>query len=122
METSQHDMTSTLNTLASLRMKQWQWRCHPHQFHTCQEANGQCCNVVTPFQPLANPPSCITALYTKNAHSILTRCSLQIRKTQDVSIPSQLTPSVWILATAIILIFPEYTSKFITIQKPIHIL
>ena len=28
METSQHDMTSTLNTLASLRMKQWQWRCH----------------------------------------------------------------------------------------------
>ena len=28
METSQHDMTSTLNILASLRMKQWQWRCH----------------------------------------------------------------------------------------------
>ena len=28
METSQHDMTSTLNTLASLKMKQWQRRCH----------------------------------------------------------------------------------------------
>ena len=28
METSQHDMTSTLNTLALLKMKQWQWRCH----------------------------------------------------------------------------------------------
>ena len=28
METLQHNMTSTLNTLASLRMKQWQWRCH----------------------------------------------------------------------------------------------
>ena len=27
-ETSQHDVTSTLNTLASLRVKQWQWRCH----------------------------------------------------------------------------------------------
>ena len=71
----------------------------PHQFSTCQEANGQFCNIITPFQLLVNPPSCITALYTKNAHSILTRCSLQIRKTQDVSIPSQLTPNVWILTT-----------------------
>ena len=31
------------------------------QFHTCQEANGQFCNIITPFQPLATPPSCITA-------------------------------------------------------------
>ena len=37
----------------------------PHQFITCQEANGQFCNVITPFQPLANPPSCIKALDTK---------------------------------------------------------
>ena len=28
METSQHNMISTLNTLALLKMKQWQWRCH----------------------------------------------------------------------------------------------
>ena len=101
----------------------------PHQFNTCQEANGQFCNVIASFQPLANPPSCITALYTKNAHSISTRCSLHIRKTQDVSISSQLTPSVWILSTpplatttTITLICPGETSKFITIQKPIHIL
>ena len=39
----------------------------PHQFSICQEANGQFCNILTPFQLLANPPSCITALYTKNA-------------------------------------------------------
>ena len=39
----------------------------PQQFSTYQEANGQFCNVITPFQPLANPLSCITALYTKNA-------------------------------------------------------
>ena len=26
------------------------------QFQACQEANGQFCS--TPFQPLANPPSC----------------------------------------------------------------
>ena len=101
----------------------------PQQFSTCQEANGQFCNVVTPFQPLANPPSCITALYTKYVCSILTRCSVQIRKTQDVSILSQLTSNVWILTTlpsatttAIRLICPGETSKFITIQKPIHIL
>ena len=99
----------------------------PHQFSTCQAANGQFCNVITPFQPLVNPPSCITALYTKNTHSILTRHSLHIRKTQDVSIPSQLTPSVWIIttppsATAITLICPGETLKFITIQKPLHFL
>ena len=36
------------------------------QYSTCKEANGQSCNIYTPFQPLANPPSCITALYSKN--------------------------------------------------------
>ena len=101
----------------------------PQQFSTCQEENGQFCNVITPFQPLANPPSCIRALYTKNADSISTRCSLQIRKPQDVSIPSQLTPNLWILttptsatATPITLICPGETSKFIPIQKLIYIL
>ena len=46
-----------------------------------------------------------------------------------MSVPSQFTPSVWILTTppsaattAITIICPEDTSKFITIQKPIHIL
>ena len=41
-----------------------------HQFCICQEVNGQFCNILTPFQPLANPPSCITALYTKNVVSM----------------------------------------------------
>ena len=48
---------------------------------------------------------------------------------QDVSIPSQLTLSVWVLTTppsatttAITLICPGETLKFVTIQKPIHIL
>ena len=58
-----------------------------HQFSIYQEANRQFCNIHTPFQPLANPASCITALYIKNAASISTRCSLQIRKTQNISIP-----------------------------------
>ena len=32
------------------------------QYSTCKEANGQFCSIYTPFQPLENPPSCITAL------------------------------------------------------------
>ena len=63
----------------------------------CQEANGQFCTIPTPFQPLGNPPSCITAFYAKNTASISARCSLQIRKFSDVSMPSQLAPNVWIL-------------------------
>ena len=100
-----------------------------HQFSTCQEVSVQFCNVITPFQPLTNLPSSITALYTKNTHSNLARCSLEIRTTQDVSITSQFAPSIWILTTppsavttAITLICPGETSKFVTIQKPIHIL
>ena len=100
----------------------------PHQFSICQEANGQFCNNITPFQLLVNPPSCITALYTKNVCSISARCSLQIRKIQRISIPSQIAPNVWILttppsavATAITLICPGETSESFTIKKPIHI-
>ena len=46
------------------------------QFRICQEANGQFCTIPTPFQPLANPSSCITALYSMNTASISARCSL----------------------------------------------
>ena len=100
-----------------------------HQFSTCQEANGQYCNIPTPFQPLTNPPSCITALYTKNTASISTGCSLQIRKTQNISIPSQIAPNVCILTTApsivttaVTLICPGETTRFLTVKKLIHIL
>ena len=101
----------------------------PLQFRICQEANRQFCTIPTPFQPLANPLSCITALYTKNTASISARCSLQIRKTSDVSIPSQLAPNVWISTTApsaetttFTLICLGETTQFIEVRKPIHIL
>ena len=101
----------------------------PHQFSICQEANGQFCNIRTPFQPLADLPSCITALYTKHAASISARCSLKIGKTHSISIPSQIAPNVWILTTApsavttaITLICPGETTKFIMVKKQIHIL
>ena len=96
----------------------------PYQFSICQEANGQFCNILTPFQPLANPPSCIKALYTKNTASISARCSLQIRKTQSISIPSQISPNIWILitapsavTTAVTLICPGETTKFLPVKK-----
>ena len=64
----------------------------PHQFSICQEANGQFCNILTPFQLLANPPTCITALYTNNAASIAGWCSLKIRKSQVSVYPHKLHP------------------------------
>ena len=101
----------------------------PQQFRICQEANGQFCTIPTPFQPLANPPPSITALYVKNTASISARCSLQIRKSLDISMPSQLSPSVWILTTVpsatmatITLICMGGTTKFIAVKRPIHIL
>ena len=100
-----------------------------HQFSLCQEANGQVCNGYAPFQLLANPPSCITALNTKNTGIISTRCSLQIKKTQSISVPSQIAPNMWILSmapstvtTAITLTCSGETTKFITVKKPIHVL
>ena len=65
------------------------------QYSTCKEANGQSCSIYTPFQSLANPHSCITALYSKNAASIATRCSLQVRKAQTISIPTLIAPKLW---------------------------
>ena len=46
------------------------------QFQTCQQANGQFCYISTPFQPLANPPTCIAAVYAKSKASIASKCSL----------------------------------------------
>ena len=40
------------------------------QFEVSKQANGQFCNLSSPFQPLANPPTCIAALYAKSAASI----------------------------------------------------
>ena len=72
----------------------------PQQFRICQEVNGQFCTIPTPFQLIANPPSCITALYAKNTASILAICSFQIKKIPDVNMLSQFAPNVWILTTA----------------------
>ena len=99
------------------------------QFQACQEANGQFCSITTPFQPLANPPSCIAALYAKSMVDITSKCSLQICKASATTLPTQIAPDVWILTTPVTvpvntmtLICPEKTMETIPIQKPLHIL
>ena len=71
------------------------------QFQACQEANGQFCSITTPFQPLANPPSCIAALYVKSTVDITSKCSLQICKASAINLPTQIAPDV---------LDPHYTS------------
>ena len=99
------------------------------QFQVCQGANSQFCSITTPFQPLAGPPSCVSALYARNPAGITPQCSLQIRKTSDVNLPTQISPDVWILmtplstpASTITLICPKRATETITIRKPVHIL
>ena len=99
------------------------------QFSTCQKANGQFCSINAPLQPLANPPSCITTIYTKNKAGIEKRCSLQIRNTNSATIPTPIAPNVWILtpaatvvSTGTTIICPEEEPRFIKTQIPIHIL
>ena len=99
------------------------------QFITCQQANRQFCSINTSLQPLANPCSCIVAIYAKNKARIQKRCSLQIRNMNSATIPTLIAPNVWILASAptavltgIMIICPDEASRLIKMQTPIHIL
>ena len=99
------------------------------QFSTCQKANREFCSINTPLQPLANPPSCMTATYAKNKVGIEKRYSLQMRNDNSATIPTPIASNVWILAseptvtlTEIMIICPEEAPRFIKTQTPIHIL
>ena len=72
------------------------------QFQACQEANGQFCSITTPFQPLANPPSCIAALYAKSTAGYhLKMLIADMQKASITNLPTQIAPDVWILTTPI---------------------
>ena len=99
------------------------------QFITCQKANGQFCSISAPLQPLANPPSCITAIYVKNKACIEKRCSLQIRNANSATIPTPIAPNLWIVtltttleSTGITLTCPDEAPRFVKTKTPIHIL
>ena len=92
------------------------------QYSTCKEAIGQFCSIYAPFQPLANQPSCITALYSKTTTSIVARCSLQVRKVHTISIPMSIAPNVWLVTsvpstvmTRMTIVCPEGPTKLITL-------
>ena len=88
------------------------------QFQACQEANGQFCSITTPFQPLANPPSCIAALYAKNTVDITSKCSMQICKASATTLPTQIAPDAWILTTPVTV--PVHTMTLICPEKTIE--
>ena len=99
------------------------------QFQICQQANGQFYHISTPFQLLANPPTCIAALYTKSKTGIASKYSLQLHKTTAINLPTQITPDVWILTTlttalinTVTLICLEKPMETIPIWQPIHLL
>ena len=88
------------------------------QFEICKQANGQFCHISTPFQPLANPPTCIAVLYAKSKANIESKCSLQLHKASTTPLPTQITPDVWILATPISA--PTATISLICPKKPME--
>ena len=99
------------------------------QFEVCKQANGQFCHISMPFQPLANPPTCIAALYAKSTANIESKCSLQLHKASTTPLPTQIMPDVWILATptsaptdTISLICHEKPMETIPIRQPLHVL
>ena len=101
----------------------------PTQFQACQHANGQFCHISTHFQPIANPLTCIAALYAKSNTGIAPKGCLQIPKTTTINLPTQIAPDAWILTTpatvpvnTMTLICPEKPMETIPIQQPIHIL
>ena len=87
METFQLTMTSTLNYLGVTKDATMAVELSTTQFWVCQEANSQFCSITTPFQPLANPPSSVSALYARSPADITPQCSLQIRKITTWTMP-----------------------------------
>ena len=67
------------------------------QYIACQHANGQFCRINAPFQPLTNPPSCITAVYAKKDQAIGEQCSLSISHVPHTFIPVAVTSILWII-------------------------
>ena len=95
----------------------------------CQHTYGQFCRINAPFQPLMNPPSCITALYAKNDHAIGEQCPLSISHVPHTFIPDAVTSNLWIipshsetLGSTITIICPDKATSTVPLQQPFRIL
>ena len=99
------------------------------QFKLCKEANGQFCPLLTPLQPLTNPPSCVAALYTKNSREIDCLCELTTKAQPEIYLPIPLAPNVWAIISSpfkqqppVTVICPTKPATSIHISPPIHVL
>ena len=120
---------SMLSTSGSHKMKPWQWKFLNNNLGFVKKQTDSFLQSLHCFNHLQTHHLALLPLYVKNTAGILARCSLQIRKSSDVSMPSQLTPNVWILMTApsaatvtITLICLRETTQFIKVERPIHLL
>ena len=99
------------------------------QFKLCKEANGQFCPLMTPLQPLTNPPSCVAALYTKNSRKIDRLCELITKTQPELYLPIPLASNVWAIISSpfkqqppVTAICPTKPTMSIHISPPIHVL
>ena len=99
------------------------------QFKLCKEANRQFCPLLTPLQPLTNPPSCVAALYTKNSREIDRLCELSTKAQPEIYLPIPLAPNVWAIISSpfkqqlpVTVICPTKSATSIHISPPIHVL
>ena len=99
------------------------------QFKLCREANGQFFPVMTPLQPLTNPPSCVAALYTKNSREIDHLCELTTKTQPELYLPIPLASNVWAIISSpfkqqppVTVICPTKPAMSIHISPPIHVL
>ncbi len=98
-------------------------------FDSCLRENGQFCQINGPLQPLSNPPSCITALYTHSSKEIDAQCALSFSKMPKVFIPIALSPNLWLITTqpnsavkTLTMICPEKASQIVELHEPFHVL
>ena len=99
------------------------------QYKTCQHANGQFCRINAPFQPLANLPSCFTALYAKNDQAIKEQCSLVVSHMPYTFVPIAVHSNLWIIPSnpltlelTMTVFCPDKTTSTAPSQQPFHIL
>ena len=93
-------MMSTLSISGLHKMKPWQWKLWHNNSGFAKKKTDSFVQFLDCFNPLQTHHPALLPCMSKNTASISARCSLQIRKSSNVSMPSQLAPKVWILTTA----------------------
>ena len=99
------------------------------QYRACQHANRQICRIILPLQPLANVPSCVTALYAKNYQAIKEQYSLVISHMPHIFVPIVVTSNLWIIpsnpkaqGSTMTIICTDQATSTVHLQQPFHIL